>query len=185
MENFKTFLTTSKTVAEKRIPYYLNWVRRFQDTMGKGPEEPFTDEEIQRFLKGIELHHEEWQVKQAKEALDLYRYYQGQLVRGDTQNETAAVEAWKQMGEELVRILRLKHRALSTEKTYLSWVRDFYHFVKGNPPPLLEGRHVVDYLSHLAVERKLPPAPSIRPSTPCCFSTAMSSIKKSAICRRR
>ncbi|MCX7634410.1 MAG: integron integrase [Syntrophales bacterium] len=155
MESFKAFLVTKKAVPEKRIPYYLNWGRRFQDTMGKAGDAPFTDEEVRSFLKGMELHLEEWQIKQAKEALDLYRYYLGRLSRVDTTEAVDTAGEWKQIGEELVRILRLKHRALSTEKTYLNWVREFYRFVKGIPPRILEGKHVIDFLSHLAVEKKV------------------------------
>ena len=155
MDSFKSFLVAKKSVPEKRIPYYINWVRRFQDTIGKRPDDPFTDDEVRQFLKGMELHHEEWQVKQAREALDLYRFYRWRLLQDRPAEDADNLEAWKEMGRELVSLLRLKHRALSTEKTYLNWVRDFYRFVKGIPPQILDGGHVVAYLSHLAVEKRV------------------------------
>jgi len=153
--SFKDYLETKKIIPEKRIPYYVNWVRRFQDTFKKKSHDDFTEEEIRVFLKGMETSHEEWQVKQAKEALDLYRFYLRRLPAGENTGERATEEEWKKIGEEMIRILRLKHRALSTEKTYLNWVRDFYRFVKGVSPHNLDGTHVVNYLSHLAVERKV------------------------------
>ena len=51
--------------------------------------------------------------------------------------------------------LRLRHRSLSTEKTYLIWFRSFRQFVGEKQPGELLGRDLQDFLSHLAVERKV------------------------------
>ena len=99
MDSFKSFLVARKSVPEKRIPYYVNWVRRFQDTIGKRPDDPFTDDEVRQFLKGMELHHEEWQVKQAKEALDLYRFYRWRLLQDRPAEDGDNLKAWQEMAE--------------------------------------------------------------------------------------
>jgi len=52
MDAFKSFHVVKKSVPEKRIPYYVNWVRRFQDTSGKGPDDPFTRDEVRRISQG-------------------------------------------------------------------------------------------------------------------------------------
>ena len=62
---------------------------------------------------------------------------------------------WKVRADEMVRMLRLKHRSLSTEKTYLSWLRSFYQFIKGKSPDDLAGSDVKDFLTYLAAERKV------------------------------
>ncbi len=155
MKAFRDFLTAKRTIPEKRIPFYLNWVRKFQDSAQKKPDEDFSGEEVEGFIKDIEKNHQDWQVKQARDALNLYRFYLRRIASGEASRDNGASEAWKSMGEELLRMLRLKHRSLSTEKTYLNWVRDFYRFVGGILPQELGNAHVVDYLSHLAVERKV------------------------------
>ncbi len=58
----------------------------------------------------------------------------------------------------MINVLRLKHRALSTEKAYLGWLRSFYRFVNGLPPQELDSSHVKDFLSDLAVERNVAPS---------------------------
>jgi len=52
-------------------------------------------------------------------------------------------------------MMRLKHMSRRTEQAYLGWVRRFYRFAKGDPPETLESSHVKDFLTHLAVERKV------------------------------
>ena len=155
MQTFKEFLLGKKLAPEKRLPYFINWVSRFQNFCGIKAGQIFTKEQVEYFLKEMGKSHEDWQVKQAKEAIDLYRYFLGKASAGDAPSTQEEVEEWERLEEELVRILRLKHRSLSTEKTYLGWVRDFYRFLKGTHPSELESSHVRDYLSHLAVERKV------------------------------
>ncbi len=89
------------------------------------------------------------------QAVDLYRYFVDKASAGDTAQGKDSPEAWKKIGEELILTLRLKYRSLSTEKTFLGWVRDFYRFLKGRHPAELDSSHVKDYLSHLAVELKV------------------------------
>ena len=67
----------------------------------------------------------------------------------------ASDEAWQQTMDEMVRMLRLKNRSLSTEKTYTSWLRAFYTFLKGRSPHELDSTHVIDFLTHLAAERRV------------------------------
>jgi len=155
LHTFKEFLLGKRVIREKRVPYYVNWVSRFQEFSKMNPGEGFSESQISRFLRAMEKTHEEWQVKQAREAVDLYRFHLRTISAGDRPGHNGSAEAWKRAGDELVRMLRLKHRARSTEKTYVGWVRDFYRFVKGTFPEQLQSAHVVDYLSHLAVERKV------------------------------
>lgn len=52
-------------------------------------------------------------------------------------------------------MLRLKQRAVATEKTYLYWLRLFYRYLSGLSPYRLDSTHVKNFLSHLAVDRKI------------------------------
>jgi len=75
VSTFKEFLISMRVIPEKRVPFYLLWVRRFQESTNKKAGEDFSEEELKAFAKSLEKDHEEWQVKQAKEAVDLYRFY--------------------------------------------------------------------------------------------------------------
>ncbi len=56
---------------------------------------------------------------------------------------------------EMKNMLRLRQRSINTEKTYLYWLRYFYHFLEGKSPGELNGWDLRNFLSHLAVERQV------------------------------
>jgi integron integrase len=60
---------------------------------------------------------------------------------------------WKTVGNEMINMLRLKQLALQTERTYMHWLRDFYRFLGGKSPYLVDGGHVKNFLTYLAVDR--------------------------------
>jgi integron integrase len=102
--------------------------------------------------------HEDWQVKQADTALRLYDYFLSKSVTptfDETSSLSSLIEKWKPLEEKMRQALRLRHRSLSTEKTYLIWFRSFRGFVGEKQPGELQGRDLQDFLSHLAVERKV------------------------------
>ncbi len=53
----------------------------------------------------------------------------------------------------MVRVLRSKQRSYRTERTYIHWLRSFYSHVKPAIMSELTDRHIIDFLSYLAVER--------------------------------
>jgi integron integrase len=57
--------------------------------------------------------------------------------------------------EETRKALRFRHRSLTTEKNYLIWLRHFQRFAGAKPPKELGGRDLQDFLTHLAVEKKV------------------------------
>jgi integrase len=109
-----------------------------------------------KFLNHLSKTHEDGQVKQADQALRLYAYF-----LSSREPQTASTEAensptaWKDIEEKLKAALRLRHRALSTEKTYLSWFRQFQGFVGYKDSNLLEAKDIQDFLSYLAAERRV------------------------------
>jgi integron integrase len=115
-------------------------------------------EEIEAYLRHLSKNREEWQVKQAKEAIDLFLFFRGKGPWQPSKGAVAMEGAWKEAVDEMVRMLRLKRRSLATEKSYLTWLRSFYGFLGGKAPVSLKGSHVKDFLSHLAVERRVAPS---------------------------
>jgi integron integrase len=155
MKQFKDYLTVKRIVPEIKLPYYVSWVSKFYAFCDKTPGDEISSSEVDRFLKHMAKSREDWQIKQAKEAIELYGFI-NRRASGPLGNRTMESDKkWKSVAEETVRMLRLKQRSLSTEKTYMGWLRDFYRFCNTTPPHALEESHLRDYLTHLAVNRKV------------------------------
>ena len=54
--------------------------------------------------------------------------------------------------------IRVRHYSIRTEKTYLHWIRGFILFHNKKHPIKLGSTEVIQFLSHLAVKRKVSPA---------------------------
>ena len=69
--------------------------------------------------------------------------------------KTGTDSIWADSIHQMVNAMRLRHLSYRTEQTYLNWMRQFYRYVKGAVPKELGTRHVADFLTYLAVERKV------------------------------
>ena len=126
-----------------------------------------TSDQKKEFLSEMAKRHEDWQVKQADTALRLYDYFLANSVKplvGGPGSPGSSAEAWRPIEDKLREALRLRHRSLSTEKTYLVWFRSFGRFVGEKQPDELRGRDLQDFLSHLAFDKKV--SSSTRPANP-------------------
>ncbi len=65
------------------------------------------------------------------------------------------INDWKAVEEKMIEAIRLRHRSYSTEKTYIAWFRQFQRFVKSKDLNSLGAKDIQDFLSYLAVERKV------------------------------
>jgi integrase len=57
--------------------------------------------------------------------------------------------------EELVRLLRLRHRSYRTEKTYVNWTKRFSIYLNHKSASGVTQSDLTDFLSYLAVEKKI------------------------------
>lgn len=55
----------------------------------------------------------------------------------------------------MIKVMRLKHLSLNTEKTYTGWSRRFQEYVNGKSPNDLSTDDIRSFLSYLAVEKKI------------------------------
>jgi integron integrase len=62
---------------------------------------------------------------------------------------------WDTIEETVTRLMRLKHLSFRTEKSYLSWILRFGSFVHQKQPSTLSENDLKNFLSYLAVERKV------------------------------
>jgi len=150
--DFAYYLESKSLVPSGKSKYYQHWVHSFSRFLNK-PIDNFdsvTKEEIERFIADLTHHKEEWQVRQAQEAIRLYLYYIS-TDTADTKQPLAGTAASEE--SELIRIIRLKHLSLATERTYVGWVRQFLGFCGTVKTAELDTGHLERFLSHLAVDR--------------------------------
>ncbi|MEW6162820.1 MAG: integron integrase [Nitrospirota bacterium] len=156
-DRFQDYLLNTAHIGEKYIPYYLKWVSDCYAFLNEPVEKTIPYDRKLQFLKYISKNHEDWQVKQADYALRLYDFFISRELKGHAENSETS-EEWKTIEEETRKALRLRHRSYSTEKTYIMWLRHFHGFVGQKILEELSGRDLQDFLSHLAVEKKVSPS---------------------------
>jgi integrase len=152
VDGYAKYLLDRRLATENTAPFYLHWVRRYRDFFALGAEGELSEEGLDRFLAGLARECEDWQVRQAAEAVKLYLFYRGHGIAPAAPKRPDPKGQWKELAEQMRRIMRLKHLSPRTEKTYLGWVGRFYGFVHGRSPQSLTGSHVRDFMTHLAVE---------------------------------
>jgi integron integrase len=152
---FEAFLSKKGTVKTQYLPFYLKWVSDCYAFLNEPLPNRLGSEQRKQFLAHMAKRHEDWQIKQADTALRLYDYFLSKAVPPTTDEPSSHEERWRHLEEKMRDALRLRHRSLSTEKTYLIWLRNFRGFVGEKRPHQLEGRDLQDFLSHLAVDKKV------------------------------
>ncbi len=153
MKKFQEFLTANN-IQSKYIPYYINWIKKCYSYLKLSISIKIDNAQKNQFLDHLSTQYEDWQVRQADYAIKLYQYYLSQKENKAVQKKEFQ-EEWVWFEKETSKILRLKHMSYRTEKTYLSWVRRLKLFLDGKSPYGLDGGDLQDFLTHLAIERKV------------------------------
>jgi hypothetical protein len=110
---FEQFLVSNGAVQQKQIPYYVKWVRNCY-TICKSPEDKILSaEQKKQFLDMLENSREDWQVKQAEQALRLYTFLVSQY--GQRPEPTSDEgKQWNRIIEKMFKGMKLKHLSLNT-----------------------------------------------------------------------
>ena len=102
-----------------------------------------------------------FQVEQARVAVEVYwMHFQVETsghtgTGGRTPNAPEVPGDWRMAMDTLVKEIRLRRYSVKTSKAYVHWVRDFSRFVSEQPVRALTPTRVRDFMSHLAMERKV------------------------------
>ena len=155
MDQFKAFLLKNRSVTLKVASYYIKWIMGCYHFSNQEIGRPVEEGAIRSYLKHLASDHEDWQVEQARKALNLYCYFLDKSGKSVVSHSASANLSWQQAIDQMVKAMRLKHLSYRTEQTYLTWMRSFYSFLNGTSPWQLESRDVMLFLTHLAVERKV------------------------------
>lgn len=159
LQKFEEYLATKQITNDKQLPFYVRWVSNFLGFCQKSAASPGSDNQVQSFLQLLSKTKEEWQVKQAREAIRIFHFYLSQ-----THEQEAAVmavqspdtqAAWQRITHEMREALRLRHRSIRTEKSYMQWLRAFFKFLNGKEPNEIDSLDVKRFLSHIAIDRKV------------------------------
>ena len=118
MEDFRTYLLSKRIVSENKLVYYLAWIDQFYAFCDKTPGDDVTVEEIDGFVKHLMKSREDWQVKQANEAIQLFIYYTRCKSQTEAKTDPQSDTLWRAVAQDMITALRLKHRALSTTMIY-------------------------------------------------------------------
>lgn len=158
VEAFNRFLLHKGSIKPQNVPFYLKWVSECYTFLNESPSSRINGDQRKQFLEYMSKRQEDWQVKQADTALRLYDCFLSREIKANAERGPVADGDWRALEEKMREMLRLRQRSLNTEKTYLSWVRSFRVFVQEKEPSGLEGRDLQDFLSRLAVEKKVSPS---------------------------
>ncbi|MDW7773712.1 MAG: phage integrase N-terminal SAM-like domain-containing protein [Desulfobulbaceae bacterium] len=143
-------------VPEKKLVFYVHWVSSFLSYCEKQGCSPADNSRLKPFLHLLAKSKEEWQVDQAREALRLFHFFQSDRNgREQSVDSMDSQNAWRSIGEQMRESLRLRHRSLRTEKSYMQWLRSFYLYLEGKSPSRIDSQDVKRFLSHLAVTGKV------------------------------
>ena len=161
LQEFGEFLLKGQLARPAAAPYFVRWVRRF--LARPASDEPLTDQ-VRTFCEDLEhAGTEDWQVRQADHALRIYfvnflkrtdwdRRPTNQVV--DEQGQTSPLAAMAQLRLRI----RTRHYSYRTESAYVDWVRRFLDYAaqqQGVPHPRVATAVVRDFLTHLAVHRRV------------------------------
>jgi len=166
LPEFQKFLASRKLVPEKNVPYYARWVSNFLDFSNKN-QDINCDLQVEAFLNYIKPQKDiaDWQMQQAKEALQLYIghflkdspapiLYINSLSKGETYADVT------QILSKMREAMRIKHYSYKTERSYIDWAKRFYDYTfdvkkKNAKFNELDSSDVKDFLGHLAIKLRV------------------------------
>ena len=150
-EELENYLKKS-CIREEYIKFYIHWINSYIEFSEKLNIEA-NRSNMKSYLNELDNQYNDWQVKQASEAVSHYLYF---LDTGSKRSNNHDFDSdWQKLANEVHAVIRLKHLALTTEKTYIKWLRKFYLFVKGKKVEELNSEDIRNFISSLAVERKI------------------------------
>ncbi len=156
-------------VPDANIRWYAKWVERFAKCFRSIPLRERSVEDVKAFLNDLRADEQvqEWQIEQARQALRiLYRDhygFKGSTMRKSRDGVARDVVTQPQQLEALHGpllkkvhdVIRMRHYSPRTESSYLNWIKRFISFHDLNSPDEMNESHVREFLSYLAVEKKV------------------------------
>lgn len=159
-DDIRTFFQKAKGIPRDKVKYYIGWLDRFLQFHNGGLGE-VSDGDVKAFGDFLEASgYEDWQVKQAQEAVFLYieKFLHKKISFADNNRENSTrcvVKTWAEAKDIFLERMRLRHYAYNTEKSYREWIRRFILYTGVKSPLTAKPEHVKRFLTYLAMERKV------------------------------
>ena len=169
----------SKTVPKKYHGLYKKWLQYYLDFCRKYDFSPDNPESLPHFIQKLrDKKQTEIQQEQANVAITLYyqllkagalereiKEYRPEVLKKDKQflvrdsgigkSVKGKNASWVNEYHRLENEIHLRHYSPRTLKTYRGWVGKFQAFTKSKSPDCLLPDDVKEFLTHLAVKRKV------------------------------
>lgn len=173
---FVHYLREKRLAQERHLPFLAHWVREYRQACSLAvPPRALDPAEYADWLHR-QRPLEDWQEKQALDAVSLYRQWRQFDAVGTAASESTSPsgmadsamalpagglpppQSWEEVPERLHERMRIRHYSPRTEETYRTWIRAFARHVAPKTPEAVSGEDVRLYLSHLAMKRQVAPS---------------------------
>ena len=167
-ERFDTLLL-QKNILKKHHPDYRKWLRYYLDFCNKYHHDNLQKESLPHFIKKLQDKKQTiTQQRQAHHAVSIYyqsersnsikeRTLTSKDIPSFTQNEELNIKNadWTSVYDKLNDEIKIRRYSPKTLRAYKGWTRQFQGFTKSKDPQLLSAADVKDFLTFLAVKRKV------------------------------
>ncbi len=141
------FLINKSKVKEQHVFYYLKWISEYQSFKLHN-----SDSDLNDFLLNLSKRFESWQVNQAQKAVNLYKYYNNTYA--EIKPEIIhPPDDWDKAITKAKELCRFQYKSLSTEKSYIYWIKSFQKYLSGKIPVDVNESDVKNFLTYLAVQK--------------------------------
>jgi site-specific recombinase XerD len=169
--HFNTALVKNK-IPQDYQNHYRKWLRYYLDFCQKYNFQSIKPESLQNFIRKLgEKRQTQEQQKQASHAISLFYkitpagmvtakkikssgYTSGKIAT-EKENSSYKSEEWKSALGNLSAEIKIRHYSPKTLKTYTLWVKKFQGFTRNMDPQLLSSNNVKEFLTFLAIKRKV------------------------------
>lgn len=146
------------SVSDDELADYQKWLRYYLDFCFKYRHPPRDRESLDEFLQKLASKNQS-RALQEQAARSIAIYYDvvkdWPLGKGPGNLAEAPEDAWSDVYRKLKEEIRIRQYSRKTHATYRTWVEQFQHFLKDKPPEQITDDDAKDYLTHLAVNRKV------------------------------
>ena len=156
-EQFDTLLL-QKNILKNHHADYRKWLRYYLDFCNKYHHNNLKKESLPHFIEKLRSKKQTIpQQRQAHHAVSIYY----QTERSDTIKEKTSEALkiknadWTSAFDKLNDEIKIRHYSPKTLRAYRGWARQFQSFTKSKDPQLLSAADVKDFLTFLAVKRKV------------------------------
>jgi integron integrase len=148
-KGFERFLREEQEYEEKVIPWMVRWVHGFLS----GLESPAQwDQRCRGYYAELENRVAGWQYAQAAKSIQLYlEFYR----RSNSNAAAIPIGSWEEVEETARKEMRRQGKSFQTEKTYVYWITRFRNDKTTPQPDRCSTQHVKDFLTFLAVEKRV------------------------------